>query len=178
MPDGAAGEATRYVAVGQVGAARGVRGDVFVRPLTDDPDERFAPGTVLETEPATAGPLTVESSNSAGGRLVVHFDGVDDRTRAESLRGVLLQIEAGARPEITDPDEFYVDELVGMAVRTTAGRDLGPVIDVVDIAGSDYLVLEIDGREHLVPFVAAIVPTVDAAARLVVIDPPDGLFEL
>src|SRR5690242_7492866 len=95
--DGAAGPVTRYVAVGRIGAPRGVRGHVFVRPLTDDPDERFAPGAVLDTDPAAAGPLTVESSNSAGGRLVVHFDGVDDRERAEALRGVLLQIQAGAR---------------------------------------------------------------------------------
>jgi 16S rRNA processing protein RimM len=52
------------------------------------------------------------------------------------------------------------------------------VRDVLDLAGAEYLVLDVDGQERLVPFVAAIVPTVDIAGGVVVIDPPEGLFDL
>ena len=57
-------------------------------------------------------------------------------------------------------------------------RSSGPVNDVAHVAGADYLVLTVDGHERLVPFVAAIVPTVDVDGGIVVIDPPDGLFDL
>src|SRR5690242_21925104 len=85
------------VAVGRIGRPRGVRGDVFVEPWTDDPDDRFADGSVLATDPVDAGPLTVESTSAGGGKLVVHFGGVDDRAAAARLTGVRLIIPAAAR---------------------------------------------------------------------------------
>jgi 16S rRNA processing protein RimM len=167
-----------HLVVGRIGKARGVKGHAFVMPFTDDPQARFAVGSVLQTEPAAAGPLTIASVSDASGKLVLSFDGVDDRGAIEALRGVELVIERGDRPELDGPDDFYTDDLIGLAARTVAGRSLGPVVDVIDIAGSDYLVLELDGAEKLVPFVVAIVPTVDIAGGAVVIDPPDGLFDL
>ena len=166
------------IAVGRIGPARGVRGDAFVEPWTDAPDERFAAGTVLRTDPATAGPLTVEQVNLNGPRMVVHFVGFDTREAVETLRGVRLVVDATERPELDDPDEFYASDLVGLAARTVDGTDLGPVADVLDIAGADYLVLNVDGVERLVPFVAAVVPDVDLAGGTVTVDPPDGLFDL
>jgi 16S rRNA processing protein RimM len=166
------------LAVGRIGRPRGVRGEAFVEPWTDDPDERFAPGSVLQTEPADAGPLTVATASTASGKLVVRFDGVDDRAAIEALRGVRLLIAATGRPPLDDPDDFYDTDLVGLAVRSVAGAELGTVRDVLHAGGADYLVLDYDGREVLVPFVRAIVPSVDLEAGTVVIDPPDGLFEL
>ena len=166
------------VAVGRVGAARGLHGEVFVEPWTDDPQARFASGATLQTDPPESGPLTVERSSTASGRLVVRFDGIGDRDAAQGLRGVQLLVRSTERPSLDDPDEFYATDLIGLSAVTTAGDELGPVRDVLDIAGSDYLVLEIDSRERLVPFVTAIVPTVDLGGRRVVIDPPPGLLDL
>ena len=73
------------VAVGRIGRARGVRGHVFVEPWTDDPDARFAPGSVLATDPPEPGPLTVAAVSAASGKLVVQFAGVDDREAAAAL---------------------------------------------------------------------------------------------
>lgn len=172
VPDG------RMVTVGRIGPPRGVRGEVFVQPFTDDPEDRFAVGSVLLIDPAARGPLTVEHLNLSGPKMVLRFAGLDDRAAVESLRGVLLVVPAASRPAIEDPDEFYASDLVGLAARTVQGRELGAVSDVIDIAGADYLVLEVDGVERLVPFVAAIVPTVDIRAGVVEIDPPEGLFDL
>lgn len=166
------------VAIGRVGPARGVKGAVFVQPWTDAPEDRFAAGSVVLTEPAERGPLTVESANFSGPKLVVQFVGIADRTAAEALRGTLLVIPGTARPELDDPDEFYTSDLIGLAARTVDGAELGPIRDVLDIAGAEYLVLTVEGTERLVPFVIAIVPTVDIAGGFVIIDPPEGLFEL
>jgi 16S rRNA processing protein RimM len=166
------------IVIGRIGPARGVRGDVFVEPFTDAPDERFAEGSVLRTEPSGVGPLTVESMANSSGKTVIHFAGIDDRGSAEALRGVRLVIAPSERPALDDPDEFYDTDLVGLAARTVSGDELGPVREVVHAGGADYLVLDVGGTERLVPFVAAIVPTVDVAGGVVEIDPPEGLFEL
>ena len=166
------------IVVGRIGKARGIKGHAFVMPFTDDPQTRFAVGSVLQTDPPAAGPLTIASVADASGKLVLSFDGVDGREAIEALRGVQLVIPRTDRPALDDPDDFYTDELVGLAARTVSGVELGSVLDVIDIAGSDYLVLDIAGAERLVPFVKAIVPTVDIAGGAILVDPPEGLFDL
>jgi 16S rRNA processing protein RimM len=171
-PDGA------VVAVGRIGKAHGVRGDAFVEPWTDAPEERFSPGSRLTTEPADRGPLTVESARNHSGKLVVHFAGLEDRNAVEALRGTVLLVPTAARPVIEDPDEFYDTDLIGLAVRTVQGRQLGPVIDVLHSPAGSLLAIDVDGREVLVPFRTEFVPTVDLASGVAEIDPPDGLLEL
>lgn len=166
------------ITVGRIGPARGVRGELFVEPFTDTPEERFAVGSVLVTEPAAAGPLTVEHLNLSGSKMTLRFAGVETREAAEALRGVRLVIAAEDRPPLDDPDEFYASDLIGTTARTATGDELGPVRDVIDIAGADYLVLDIAGTERLVPFVSEIVPEVDLVGGVVVVDPPEGLFDL
>ncbi len=169
------------VAVGRVGKAHGIRGDAFVEPWTDTPGERFTPGARLLTDPADRGPLTVEATRDHSGKLVVHFAGRDDRNAVEALRGTLLLVPAGDRPPIEDPDEFYDTDLIGLAVRTVGGRELGPVTDVLHSPAGSLLAIALtaeDGREVLVPFRLEFVPTVDLAAGIAEIDPPDGLLEL
>ena len=97
---------------------------------------------------------------------------------AEALRGTQLLIAASSRPPLEDPDEFYDTELIGLAAVTVDAVDLGPIRDIVHAAGATYLVLDADGQDRLVPFVRAIVPTLDLDAGRVVIEPPDGLLEL
>jgi 16S rRNA processing protein RimM len=172
--------------VGRVGRPHGIRGEVTVQVHTDDPDLRFAAGSVLATEPAARGPLTVSSSRWHSGRLLVTFDGYADRESAEDLRGTLLVMDSAEAGPTADPDEFHDYELVGLDVLTVAGEPVGTVADVLH-QGQDLLVVRPpsapppgrpDGDPILVPFVAAIVPEVDVAAGRLVIDPPPGLLDL
>ena len=163
------------VVVGRIGPTHGVRGAVVVQPFTDAPDERFAPGSVLLTH---GQPLTVEAARWQGRRLIVQFAGVSERDEARRLRGTELHVAASSRPALDDPDDFYDTELVGLTATTVGGEPLGAVREVVHAPASDYLVVEIDGRDRLVPFLAAVVPVVDIPGRRVVIDPPEGLLDL
>jgi len=178
-PAGGGGSRDRdVVAVGRVGKAHGVRGDVFVEPWTDMPEERFVEAAVFATEPTDRGPLTVVSARDHSGKLVVHFAGLDDRNAVESIRGAVLVMAAADRPPIDDPDEFYDSDLVGLSVRTVDGRNLGPVSEVLHSPGNSLLAVDVGGREVLVPFLKRFVPIVDLAAGVIEIDPPDGLLEL
>jgi len=160
--------------VGRVGRPHGIRGEVTVEVRTDDPDDRFAPGRVLATDPAESGPLTIEQARWHSGRLLVRFAGTDDRDAAETLRNTLLVIDSAEIPPTTDPDEFHDHELIGLAVVTVDGTEIGTVTEVRHL-GQDLLV--INPGSVLVPFVSAIVPDVDIAAGRLVVDPPPGLLE-
>jgi 16S rRNA processing protein RimM len=166
------------VVVGRVGRPQGVRGEVTVEVRTDDPDERFAAGTVLLTDPAERGPLTVEQARDHSGRLVVRFAGVADRSAAESLRDTLLLVDVRSLAPLDDPDEFHDWQLRGLAAVLADGTALGTIDDVLHLPHGDVLVLQRpDGVEALVPFVRAIVPEVDLAACRVVVEPPPGLLD-
>ncbi len=164
--------------VGLVGRPHGVRGAVTVHPRSDDPQARFAPGSVVSTDPAGPGPLTVAESRASGPVWVVTFDGIPDRTAAEALRGVELTVDAAALPEPDDPEEFYDHQLIGLAVLDQDGHELGTVTGVLHPPAAPVLeVRRPGGGEELVPFVAAIVPEVDIAAGRLVVKPPDGMFD-
>ncbi|GLY72621.1 ribosome maturation factor RimM [Actinoallomurus iriomotensis] len=163
------------LAVGRIGRAHGVRGEVSVDVRTDDPAARFAPGAALGTE--NAGTLTVETVRTHAGRLLVRFAGIEDRTAAEELRGLLLLVDSTEIPPSGDPEEFHDHELIGLAAVATDGTALGEIVDV-EHHGQDLLVLRRpSGDDALVPFVSAIVPTVDVPAGRVVLDPPAGLLD-
>ncbi|HEY8533873.1 MAG TPA: ribosome maturation factor RimM [Micromonospora sp.] len=187
--------------VGEIVRPHGIRGEVAVEVRTDEPEARFAVGSVLCTDPTAARPyprpdaqqaagdrpisrrvperLTVESARWHQNRLLVRFEGVYDRNAAEELRGVLLCVDSGEIAPPTEPDEYHDIQLIGLAAVDTRGEPLGEVVRVEHAPASDLLVVRRpDGRTALVPFVSAIVPQVDLAGGRVVIDPPGGLLDL
>ena len=114
----AAHEPGERLEVGSIGKAHGLRGEVQVR-LTTDRDERLDPGSVLYTDDRS---LVVGSSRPHQNGWLVRFDGVDDRTAAEALRGVVLRADP-----IEDPDTLWVHELIGARIVETGGADRGSV---------------------------------------------------
>jgi 16S rRNA processing protein RimM len=156
---------------------------VTVEVRTDDPELRFAPGAVLRTDPASRGPLTVAGRRWHREILLLTLerpDGeqIDSREAAEEFRNTELLVDIAGLPPLEDPDDFYDHQLVGLAARLTDGTPLGEV-EAVRHEGADLLVVRrADGGEALIPFVSAIVPTVDVAGGYLLVDPPEGLLEL
>lgn len=173
--------------VARIGKPHGLRGEVTVQTHTDSPQERFVPGTVFETDPQR-GPLTLRSARRHQGVWLLGFDEAGDRTAAEALRDTRLMLDvplggSGNGTEGDDEDGWYPEELAGIAVRNGAGEVIGEVTELVTRPAQDLLEVRLlDGRTGLVPFVEALVPTVQAGAGVadphVVIDAPDGLFDL
>jgi 16S rRNA processing protein RimM len=165
--------------VGRIGRPHGVHGEVVVDIRTDSPELRYAVGSVFETDPATAGPLTVETLRPHQGRFLVTFEGYADRDMADQLRGVLLCVESATISDPEDPEEFNDHQLVGLRVELASGEHLGEVVRIEHAPASDLLIVRLaDGRTGMVPFVRAIVPEVDVAGGKVVLTPPDGLFDV
>ena len=164
--------------VGRIGRPHGVRGEATIEVRTDEPDARFRAGTVLRTDPAERGPLTITAARWHREVLLLAFEGYDSREEVEALRDTLLEVPVADLPALEDPDDYYDHQLHGLAVRLPDGTPLGEV-SAVRHEGADLLVVaRVDGGELLVPFVSAIVPTVDVAGGVVVVDPPEGLLDL
>jgi 16S rRNA processing protein RimM len=152
--------------VGRIGRAHGVRGDVFVD-LSTDRVERAAVGSRLWARDRW---LEIERSHPSNDRWRVHFAGIDDRSDAERFTGAVLYAEP-----IHDPDALWVHQLIGARVVERDGAERGFCTSVIDNPAADLLELD---SGALVP--ATFVVEVDASAEpiVVVIDPPEGLFEL
>jgi 16S rRNA processing protein RimM len=164
--------------VGRVVKAHGLRGELVVEPSTDNAEERFAPGVVLRVSGGPGpGALTITAARRHGERLLVTADEVADRDTAEAMRRAVLSAEA-TEVTLDDPDEFHDHQLEGLRAELGDGTVVGTVTAVQHGAGGELLVLAgPDGAELLVPFVRAIVPTVDVAGGRVVLDPPEGLLD-
>jgi len=162
--------------VARLGRAHGLRGDVSAQVRTDVPEQRFVPGAVFDTDPASAGPLTLQSARDHSGVLLLRFTGVDGREGAEALRGTELLLDVGPSDE---PDAWYEHELVGLRAVHVDGTELGTVARLDAGAAQDLLVVAPAGGGELVlvPFVTALVPDVDVAGGRVVLDPPGGMFD-
>ncbi|MFN8126075.1 MAG: ribosome maturation factor RimM [Candidatus Nanopelagicales bacterium] len=157
----------------RVGKPFGVRGQVTVLVVTDEPERRFAPGSTLSFDERGDDLVEVAESARHGTRWVLRLAGNTDRDQAESLRGA--ELYAPATPAEA-ADEWFDWQLVGMACRTADGQDLGTVVAVEHAPAHDLLVVRTpDGTAVRVPFVAAMVPHV--AADGIILDPPGGLFD-
>jgi 16S rRNA processing protein RimM len=171
------------VVVGRIGRPHGVLGLATVEVRTDDPDVRFAPGEVLITDPPSRGPLTVVGRKWHSGTLLLQLaapsgDVYGSREAVEELRNTLLLVPVAALPELEDPDSFYDHQLVGLTARLTDDSVIGEITAVRHEAQDLLVVRRPEGGEALIPFVSAIVPTVDLAGGVVVVDAPEGLLDL
>jgi 16S rRNA processing protein RimM len=165
--------------VGRVLRPHGVRGEVSVEILSDAA-ERFSPGAKLAAgdpdQPSTLRELQVEASRLHQGRMLLRFAGVGDRDAVEPLRGQWLSIPLEDARDLA-PDEYWPHQLVGLRVVDSDGRERGVVADVLPGAANDLLAVRRgDGRQALVPAVAALV-TVELEAGRVLVRALPGLFE-
>jgi len=161
--------------------AHGLKGGLKLELYTDDPELRFQPGATLSLQVPKDSPwfgksLTVASVREINSHPVVFFDGVDDRTTAESLVKAILWVEhdPSVRPE--ESDAWFDHQLVGLAVRRD-GHTIGSVVRVEHFPAQDLLVINTGEAEVLLPFVSDFVPVVDSEQGFVEVTPPGGLFE-
>lgn len=176
--------APEYLVVGHIAKVHGTRGELFVWPLTDRPDDVFGPGRELllgDAEGAvdeTAPSVVVESTRAFKRGLLVRLEQVTSREAAELLaqRYLLLPLEVLPPP---DEDELFYHELLGMRVLTLDGEAVGAVREVFETEPHHLLeVVDDSGRKRLIPFAGRIVREIDRAGGRIVIDPPAGLLDL
>lgn len=160
--------------------AHGLKGTALIESLTDDPEGVFAAGRRLaevdEGGEVVGGALTVSRGRPVGGGWLLQFREIESRTVLEA-RG--LKLLGAPREELKPlgPNAMYRHEIPGAEV-VADGQVIGIARELVGAAGAELLVLEVQGREHLIPFRAPILQRLDRSARRIEVALPPGLLEL
>lgn len=163
--------------VGRLGRPHGVHGEISVEVRTDEPELRFAKGSKLSIKESN-NQLTVLSSRWHQEKMLVKFEEITDRDRANEIKGKTLTIKIDPNSVETKKDQYYEFQLAGLKVIDKNDKTLGQIKEVITNLAQDLLVVEtVDKREVLVPFVKQIVTNVDLNKKQVIMDPPTGLFD-
>src|ERR1043165_9732905 len=156
--------------IAQIGAAHGVRGEVRLKPFTEDPLAVTRYGALTSEDGKQR--FEIEAVRPAKDVLVARLKGVTDRDAAEALKNIRLYV---AREKLPAPeaDEFYHADLVGLTARKQNGETVGIVKAVHNFGAGDLLEIEPpSGATIMLPFNKTTVPTVDIAAKKIVVEPP------
>ena len=161
--------------------AHGVRGDVVVEPITDDPDVVFAPGRRFFAGSATGDvgggrrELHLVSASPFKGGYIVHFEEITDRTAADTWRDRFILAPVDELAPLGE-HEVYVHDLIGMRVELASGAIVGTVIEVYELPQGLTLDVQREGGTVLVPY-ERVVTEVRRDERVIRIDPPAGLLD-
>ena len=167
------------LAVGLIVAAHGLRGEVRVEMHTDFP-QRFAPGShVLMGQELLAAEIV--ASRPHKNELLVLFDGINDRTQAEALRGQWLFIQEQDAADLEE-GAYWIHDIIGMDVQTTNGRNLGRVIEVLFTGANDVYVVKPAasvnrGQDLLLPAIPDVIQAVDVGAGLITVALMPGMID-
>lgn len=167
------------IVVGRVRKPHGLKGELAIFPLTDDPEGVFVRGRVcrlLDTAGTEHGTVTVEAARIYHRECLLRLADHHSREAVEGYRPFFLAVARDELPPL-DEGEVYQRELVGFAVRDLDGAPLGLVSEVYELPAG--LTLEVQGpkREFLLPWRPEVVRTVDREAKVLVVDLPDGLLD-
>jgi len=164
--------------VGRVARPHGIRGQIIVNPETDFPEDRFSVGsTVFVNRGGRVEPVVLTASRIQQGRPVIAIDGIADPDAARELAGLEFRVPVELLVPLPQ-GQFYRHELIGCAVETADGRQVGTVSDVEGETSNSRLVVQAERGEVLVPLAVDICTLIDTAAKRIVIVPPSGLLEV
>jgi 16S rRNA processing protein RimM len=165
----------RYLAVGKIVRAHGLRGEVSVAVLTEFPERFETTEWVYLGNEFEATPYRLESYRWHKDNVLLTLAGVTNRTQAEALRGQLVQVpleEAVALPE----GSYYLYQLIGLQVKTVEGEFLGIITSIMETGANDVYVVQNQGRELLLPAIPDVIKTIDLANGLMVVQVIEGLI--
>ncbi len=165
----------RLVLVGVFGAPQGVRGELRLKSYTGAPKAIAAYGSLHDANGANVFALE-RLRGLKGDTLVVKVRGVETRDAAAMLTGVEIFARRDRLPEPSE-DEFYYDDLVGLAAVTREGESIGRVAAISNYGAGDILEIAPDGggESILLPFTRAVAPKIDFEAGRIVVEPPDEI---
>lgn len=165
----------RYLAIGRIIRAHGLRGEVSAVVLTDFPERFETTEWVYLGDEFEATPYRLESYRWHKQNVLLTLTGVTDRTQAEGLRGQYVQVpieEAVPLPE----GAYYHYQLVGLQVKDTAGEALGTIKDIMETGANDVYVVDNGGQELLLPAIPDVIKSIDIANGVMIVQVIDGLI--
>lgn len=161
------------VLIGEVVSTFGHKGEVKVYPHTDFPERLASRKEVfMRLDGVEPHMLKIKKSRIHKTVVIIQFDGYNDMTDAESLRGAKLYTSKSARVPLPE-DEFYIDDIIGVSVITSDGDDLGVIKEVLRSPANDVYVTD----NAMIPAVKEFVVSLDIKEKKMVVKPIEGLVQ-
>nr|WP_295972045.1 ribosome maturation factor RimM [uncultured Bacillus sp.] len=169
----------KWFNVGKIVNTHGIRGEVRVISKTDFPEKRYKKGNTLylfrENDPKPL-PLTIQSHRVHKNFDLLTFEGFDNINQVEAFKGGLLKVSESQLDELAK-DEFYFYEIIGCAVFTDNGEEIGKVKEILTPGANDVWVVKgKGGKEQYIPYIADIVKEIDVEEKKIIITPIEGLL--
>ena len=159
--------------MGKIIGAHGLRGYVRVLPYSDVPDRYRTLTEVFVQSKKLGGVRAVrEAKEGPAGTWLLRLEGIEDRSGAQALRGAALLVRDQDSPRLPE-GRYYVHQIIGLRVRTTDGREVGPVREVLQTGANDVYVTD----AGLIPATAEVVQEVDLASGVMVVEPLPGMLD-
>jgi 16S rRNA processing protein RimM len=167
-------DAAKRVCVGIVTGPHGVGGALRIKSFTARPEDIAAYGPLADENGRRN--LQIRLLGAAKGVLIARLPGIEDRNRAEALRGLRLYLPRSSLPRL-EPEEYYHADLIGLDAVLADGTPVGRVRAVHDFGAGDTLEIERSAAPTaMVPFTRTVVPVVEIEAGRLVIEPLPGLL--
>ncbi len=166
---------TRKVIVGEVVKPVGLKGELRIRPITDNP-ERFSEGGTVRADAKDGGEHALvirHVSPEPKGTLRVVFEGVGSVDEAEALRGRTLYVHESDVPPLPE-GEYYYFQIIGLSVYTYSGKLLGKVTDIFTAGEKDVYEVKGGGKEYLIPVTDDAVDVIDVPGGRIVLKRMEG----
>ncbi|HET6872120.1 MAG TPA: ribosome maturation factor RimM [Sporolactobacillaceae bacterium] len=171
---------TEWFQVGKIVNTHGIRGEVRIISQTDFADERYQKGNELGIGASPDGPMTrvtVESHRRHKNFDLLTFEGYPNINDVEKFKGQNLYVSEDQMGELGE-HEFYYHEIIGCAVLTEEGEELGKIKEILSPGANDVWVIQRKGkRDLLIPYIEDVVKVVDPAEKKVVIHIIEGLID-
>ena len=174
----------KLLLMGAILGAHGIKGEVKVKSFAAKPSDIGGYGALSDAKEKRRFDLSiVGTSDATRGILIARIAGVADRNAAEALKGTELYVARDRLPKLTDTEEFYFADLVGLQAVDEGGKVFGRVVSVDNYGAGDLLLVAPDGQadaddSFVVPFTKAFVPVVDVVAGKLVLNLPVDFFAI
>jgi 16S rRNA processing protein RimM len=164
------------IAIGKITKTRGLKGEVVISPLTDDPERFFLLKEVWISGKEKSKIFQIEKVKKFKEKIFLKFQGIDSPEAAKPLVNSFLEIQKESLPPLPQ-NRYYVFDIIGLEVLTTQGKKIGVIKDVISLPANDVYTVKSGTKEYDIPATKEVVKKIDLHKRIMIIEPLEGLLE-
>lgn len=165
------------VTIGQISRVRGVKGEMVVVPLTDEPSRFRKLRKVTVSKEENTDEFLVESAREFKGKVLLKLKKVESPEEAKKLVGGFVEIEKDQLVELPE-GRYFIFDIIGLQVVTTKGERVGKVKEVISLSANDVYLVEGDKKQYDIPAIKEVVKRIDLEKKEMIIEPIEGLLDL
>jgi 16S rRNA processing protein RimM len=164
------------VTIGKIARVRGIKGEMVVVPLTDDPRRYFDLERVTISKEETTREFVIEKVRELRGKILLRLRQVENPEEAKKLVGGFVEVEKEQVVKLP-AGRYFVFDLVGLEVFTTQGQRIGKIKEIISLPANDIYVIQGDEKQYDIPALKTVVKKIDIQKGEMIIEPLEGLLD-